>query len=47
VRHADSPGARDQFAALLPIRGQILGPDHPDSMTTSKNFAYWAEQAAD
>ena len=25
----DTAGARDQFAALLPVIERILGPDHP------------------
>ena len=30
----DAAGARDQFAALLPIRERVLGPEHPDTLTT-------------
>ena len=26
-------GARDQFAALLPVRERVLGPEHPDTLT--------------
>jgi hypothetical protein len=25
----DPAGARDQFAALLPVQEQVLGPEHP------------------
>ncbi len=32
-------GARDQFAALLPIRERVLGPEHPDTLTTRGNLA--------
>ena len=41
----DAAGARDQFAALLPIRERVLGAEHPDTLTTRANLAYWAGQA--
>ena len=28
-RAGDAAGARDQFAALLPVRERVLGPEHP------------------
>ena len=37
----DAAGARDQFAALLPIRERVLGPEHPDTVTTRASLAYW------
>ena len=40
----DAAGARDQFAALLPIRELVLGPEHPDTLTTRANLAYWTGQ---
>jgi hypothetical protein len=30
----DRAGARDQLTALLPIREPVLGPEHPDTLTT-------------
>lgn len=30
----DAAGARDQYAALLPLQERALGPDHPDTLTT-------------
>ena len=30
----DAAGARDQFAALLPVRERVLGPEHPDTLAT-------------
>ena len=42
-------GARDQLAALLPIRERVLGPEHPDTLDTRHNLAYWTgktEEAA-
>ena len=46
-RAGDAAGARDQFAALLPIRERVLGPEHPDTLTTRANLAYWTGQAGD
>ena len=28
----DPAGARDQFAALLPVCERVLGPEHPDTL---------------
>jgi len=33
--------ARDQFAALLPIRERVLGAEHPDTLTARSNLAHW------
>ena len=41
------PGPRDQLAALLPIRERVLGPEHPDTLTTRHNLAYWTGEAGD
>ena len=30
----DAAGARDQFAALLPVRERVQGAEHPDTLTT-------------
>ena len=30
----DAAAARDQFAALLPVRERVLGPEHPNTLTT-------------
>ena len=43
----DAAGARDQFAELLPIRERVLGPEHPDTLTTRRNLASWTGQAED
>ena len=43
----DAAGARDQFAALLPVRERVLGAEHPDTLTTRANLAYWTGQAGD
>jgi DNA-binding CsgD family transcriptional regulator len=39
--------ARDQFAALLPIREQVLGTEHPDTLATRYNLARWTGEAGD
>ena len=41
----DAVAARDQYAALLPIRERVLGPEHPETLTTRQNLAHWTEQA--
>ena len=38
-RAGDPAGARDQFAALLPVRERVLGPEHPDTLTTRDRLA--------
>jgi hypothetical protein len=43
----DAAGARDQFAALLPIRERVSGSEHPDTRATRNNLAYWAEKAGE
>ncbi|MEU8364955.1 tetratricopeptide repeat protein, partial [Nonomuraea sp. NPDC048882] len=39
--------ARDQYAALLPIRERVLGAEHPDTLITRHNLAYWTGEAGD
>ena len=41
----DAAGARDQFAALAPISGRVLGPEHPGTLTTRGNLASWTAEA--
>ena len=43
----DAAGARDQFAALLPIRERVLGPEHPDTLLARNDVARWAGEAGD
>ena len=40
----DAAGARDQFAALLPLSEQVHGTDHPATMTARHQLAYWTEE---
>ena len=41
----DATTARDQFAALLPVRERVSGAEHPDTLTARDNLAYWARLA--
>src|SRR5690242_13923970 len=41
----DAAGARDQFAALLPVAERVLGPEHPDTLAARASLAYWTGQA--
>ena len=43
----DAAGARDQFAALLPIMERVLGPEHPDTLTSGRSLAHWTREAED
>ena len=43
----DAAGARDQFAALLPIRERILGAEHPDTLRDRHELARWTGKAGD
>jgi hypothetical protein len=43
----DAAGARDQHAALLPIRERVQGPEHPGTLWTRGNLAYWTGEAGD
>jgi hypothetical protein len=41
----DPAGARNQLAALVPVRIRILGADHPDTQAVSNNLTYWTWRA--
>ena len=43
----DAAGARDQYAALLPIRERVSGPEHPHTLTTRANLARFTGVAGD
>ena len=43
----DAAGARDQFAALLPIVERVLGPEHLSTLTARQEVARWAGLAGD
>ena len=46
-RAGDAAGARDQFAALLPLHERVLGPEHPDTLVVRHEFAVWTGEAGD
>ncbi len=41
----DAAGARDLFAALLPMRERVLGREHPDTQSARANLAHWTKKA--
>jgi hypothetical protein len=43
----DAAGARDQFAALLPIRERVQSPEHPHALSARDNLARWTGDAGD
>ena len=43
----DPATARDLLTDLLPDQTRVLGPDHPDTLTTRHNQASWTGQAGD
>jgi hypothetical protein len=43
----DAAGARDQYAALLPVLERVLGPEHPNTRSEHANLAYWTAKAGD
>ena len=43
----DAAGARDQYAALLPVRERVSGAEHPHTLTARGNLARWTGEAGD
>ena len=43
-RAGDPAGARDQFAALLPVFEKVLGAEHHSTLTARADLAYWTQQ---
>ena len=43
----DAAGARDQLAALLPVRERVQGAEHPHTLTARHELARWTGQAGD
>jgi Tetratricopeptide repeat len=37
----DAVAARDQFAALVPVRERVSGPEHPDTLIVRQELAHW------
>ena len=47
VERGDAPEALRLFQALLPDQQRVLGPDHPDTLTTRSNIAVWTGECGD
>ena len=43
----DAGGARDQFAALLPVIERMSGPEHPDTLTARRSLAHLTGETGD
>jgi hypothetical protein len=41
----DAAGARDQFAALLPVFVQVRGPEHPSTENTRASLDRWTRRS--
>jgi len=41
----DAAGARERYAALLPVLERVQGPEHPDTLSKYANLAYWTAEA--
>jgi hypothetical protein len=37
--------ARDQYAALLPVRERVSGAEHPATLTARGHLGYWTGEA--
>nr|SBO97584.1 putative ATP /GTP-binding protein [Nonomuraea gerenzanensis] len=46
-RAGDARAARDEFAALLPVRERVHGPEHPLALATRHALTLWTGQAGD
>jgi hypothetical protein len=47
VKAGEPTSGRDQLSALLPDRIRVLGPDHPDTLSTRHNLADFVGDAGD
>jgi hypothetical protein len=43
----DATAARDQHAALLPVRERVCGPEHRSTLISRADLAYWTGEAGD
>jgi Domain of unknown function (DUF4062)/Tetratricopeptide repeat len=46
-RAGDAAGARDQFAALVPVIEQVSDAEYPDTLTVRAGLAHWTGEAGD
>ena len=47
ARRRPRPPALNTGTELLPDQERVLGPDHPDTLTTRNNIAHWTGQSGD
>jgi hypothetical protein len=47
VKAGDAAGAVAAFEQLLTDWERVLGPDHPGTLTTRNNLAWWRGEAGD
>src|ERR1700740_620221 len=43
----DAAGARDQYAALVPVYERVSGRQHPDTLPARERLAKWTAKAGD
>jgi hypothetical protein len=43
----DAAGARDQYAALLPVLEQVFGAEHPGTMGARTELARWTQEVGE
>jgi hypothetical protein len=41
----DAAAARDQLTALTPAVERVLGPEHPDTLSSRYGLAWWTGEA--
>jgi hypothetical protein len=46
-RAGNAAAARDQLAALLPMRERVSGPEHPETLAARASLATWTGRAGD
>ncbi|MDI9941573.1 tetratricopeptide repeat protein [Rhodococcus sp. IEGM 1351] len=46
-KNGDLAQAITEFETLLTDRTEVLGPDHPDTLTTRNNLAHWRRKGGD
>ena len=46
-RVGDAAGARDQFAALVPVSERVSGAEHPATLSARGGLAFWTGEAGD
>jgi hypothetical protein len=44
-RAGHAAAARDQYAALLPVRERVSGAEHPETQHVREELGYWTNEA--